>query len=190
MKINKVHNLIKAYSDLMRRYYDRGGEQVSFDRGYWHTPGDLEMQDLEEQFLSMGENWEELFLLWKNTSSVEKRTSVLYLMGWSAHYEKTIPIFIQGMKDSSTEISNISARSLFPIIISKKYHLDIEYIIALMHRRSKYHKNKALGFLLYWPYVLELKELSEKELIYIKKLSKHNAPMYAPIAQSILDRIQ
>ncbi len=189
MDLKNVQKFITEYSALMQVYYEQDGAQITFDKGYWWTESDKKLQELETTFLSMGSDWESIYALWQQTKSVKERTSVLYLMGWSSHYKHSVPIFIENLKNSSTDISNIAARSLFPIIIGKKEQIDINIIIYLLHRRSVYHKNKALGFLWHWPYLEELRNLPKSEFLYIEKLAQHTEPKYAPIAKYVLERV-
>lgn len=190
MDLKDVQKKIVEYSKLMQSYYEQDGAQITFNKGYWWTESDDKLQSLETTFLSAGKDWEYIYSLWRQAKSVQERTDVLYLMGWSSHHKQSVPIFIANLENPSTSISNIAARSLFPIVISKKEKININIIISLLHRRSVYHKNKALGFLWHWPYLEELQNLPESEFLYIEKLSQHTEPKYAPIAKYVLERVR
>lgn len=190
MKAFKSHIYadIEKYFSLFKPYFDRGGKLLTFDRGYWWTPDDDDMRSLEEKFLEYGKDWERLHAVWKDVQSPRQRANTLHLMGWSIHVEKVAPILLTHLKDPATAASNAAARALFPWVVHGTCSFDISHVLVLLHRRSKYHKNKALGLLLYWPRQDEVLGLSAPEKEYIRGLAKKSEPMFALLAQQLTER--
>lgn len=190
MKETNIHLEIKNYFSLVDVHYKQKGAQITFQKGYWWTDDNIEMQSLEKSFILYGTDEVQLLNTHKKARTSKERSNILHLMGWSPHIDSVAPILVQNLSDPSVVVSNAAARSLFPLVVSKKYKLDVSHVITLLHRRSKYHKNKSLGLLLYWPCKEDLLSLSNEELLYIKKQRASNNLMYAPIAQMVLVKIE
>jgi hypothetical protein len=190
MNIKKIHKNIAIYFALIDTHYAQEGTQITFDAGYWWTTGNTDMQTLETAFIALGSDWHTLTSILQNARTSTERANSMHLLGWSPHTEQTVPILLHHLKDPVTKVSNAAARALFPIVVSGKYRIAIAYIVALLHRRSAYHKNKALGTLLHWPHTEELHTLPDTEWQYIRRLATHPSPLYAPVAQMVMKRVK
>ncbi len=184
-----IHKKVKRYFSLLAPHQEAGNLnlRMTFDKGYWWCESHKEINELEREFLGVGKSDEVLKAL--ADSKNKKITELIHLLGWSCDTKSAGKILERYLFSDNIEWVNAAARALFPMIAAGKYRMDIKNIFALLHKRSKFCKNKAMGILAFYP----TNDLNEafplEERNYIKKLSHHSDTLIiANAAKMVLRR--
>ena len=187
-KIN-INSLLKTYLELVGKVYDRREyKKITYDKGYYWSEV-KEMQDIEKKFLKyLTSNLDKIIYTLNKEQSIETKTYLLHLLGWSNEY-KEIPIILASFFDSKNiSIVNAAARALFPMIASGKTKLPLDETYKLLKKRNKYLKNKALGLLAFSSAkdLEEIKKVFSKK--YIDKLTMSKESIVSSPAKMLLNR--
>lgn len=150
----KIRKRLKEYFSLLKEYQDRGNVdvQMTFDRGYWLSEND-DLNHCEQYFLQEVGDGEELMVFLSKAEALSENAIAdgICLLGWAANKKKSGGVLEKYMKHGSIHIATTSARALFPLVASEAYIPKKAGVVALLHRRSKFAKNKALGLLAFLP---------------------------------------
>lgn len=127
---------------------------------------------------------EQLVQVLEKTNNIEVQKDLLQLLGWAEPVGKYSDLLIKYLAHDDYRLRNAAARSLFPMLASGKVKCDPQIIFDLLHRETKYDKNKALGIILHSDWI----KIPNAKLKYIQRLTQHEEKMISIPARRIASK--
>jgi hypothetical protein len=175
IEFSKIRNRLKQYLALLKQYQDQGNVNVNmtFDKGYWLSENS-DLNVYERYFLQeVGDGHDLISFLQSNTLSKDARIDAMCFLGWATNKKDAGNILEEYMMQPSIPVAAAAARALFPLVASVQYIPQKESVVHLLHRKSKFAKNKALGLLAFLPSDVLIAWMDKALTVEIQSLSKH-----------------
>ncbi len=175
VEFSKIRNRLTQYLALLKQYQDQGNVDVNmiFDKGYWLSDNS-NLNAYEQYFLQeIGDGHDLISFLQSSTLSKNTLTDALCLLGWATNKKGAGNILEEYMTHPSIPVAAAAARALFPLVASVQYIPQKESVVHLLHRKSRFAKNKALGLFAFLPDDVLKAWMDETLAIEIQSLSKH-----------------